>query len=195
VRRSSVRVAVGVVAVALVAALAACDNMLTGELTPVPPVHRAPDGAVGTVILLDEDPAIETKDPVHVQRAMENRVPQDFRASMVRSLELAGFRVSSRKDAPHALVAKLALAVSEEKGTVRQVYRCKLLAPGGAIVEQVDWAWPKGTYVDPAAVFTFATNHVASELATSRRLAVYLRGPVPVAPVAPVAPPAPDAGL
>lgn len=172
------------------AALGACDNMLTGELTPVPPVHRAPDHAVGTVILVAEDPALETKDPVHVSRAKENHVPEDFRAAMVRSFELAGFRVVAQKDAPHDLVAKLALAVSEEGGKVRQVYRCGLYAPDGTRVEQVDWAWPRGTYVQPHELFTFATNHVANDVAMSRRVNVYLKS----RQAAPAPDPAPDAG-
>ncbi len=163
------------VALAL-SALVACNNMVTGELTPVPPVHRASDDVLGTVILLDEDPAMETKDPEHVARATENRVPQDFRASMVRSFQLAGFKVTARKEEPHALVARLALAVSEENGKVRQVYRCGLRSPEGAVVEQVDWQWPQGTYVDAAEVFTFATNHVANEVAMSPKVSGFLRG-------------------
>lgn len=165
--------------------LSACNNMVTGELTPVPPVHRASDDLVGTVVLVDEDPAMETKDPEHVARAMENRVPQDFRASMVRSLQLAGFKVTARKEDPHDLVARLALAVSEEKGKVRQVYRCGLRSPDGAAVEQVDWQWPQGTYVDAAEVFTFATNHVANEVAMSPKVSGFLRArrnPPPPAP-------------
>jgi hypothetical protein len=157
-------------------ALGGCNNMITGELTPVPPVHRVSDDIVGAVVLVDEDPALETKDPEHVARAMENRVPQDFRASMVRSFQLAGFRVTSRKEEAHDLVARLALAVSEEKGKVRQVYRCGLRSPDGTVVvEQVDWQWPQGTYVDAAEVFTFATNHVANEVAMSPRVSGFLR--------------------
>ncbi len=160
--------------------VSACNNMLVGELTPVPPVHRAADDVVGTVILVDEDPVIETRDPRHVVRANENRVPQDFRASMVRSFELAGFKVVEKKDKPHDLVAKLALAVSEDGGKVRQVYRCGLRAPDGStVVEQVDWAWPQGTYVDANEVFTFATNHVANEVAMSPRVAAFVRSKKP----------------
>ena len=152
-----------------------CNNMLVGELTPVPPVHRAPDDVVGAVILVDEAPAMETRDPVHVQRAKENHVPEDFRASMVRSFELAGFKVVADKGAPHDLVARRARAVSEENGKVRQVYRCGIRGPDGEAIEQVDWAWPSGVYVDANEVFAFATNHVGNEVAMSRKVASFLR--------------------
>lgn len=96
---------------------------------------------------------------------------------MVRSFELAGFKVVAKKEEPHDLVARLALAVSEEKGKVRQVYRCGLRGAGddAVLVEQIDWAWPAGVYVDANEVFTFATNHVANEVAISRKVASFLR--------------------
>lgn len=163
------------VGVLLGLAALACNNMATGELTPVPPVHRTADDVLGSIVLVDRDPVIETSDPVHVERANELGVPQGFRRSMVASLELAGFKVVSHSDEPHDLVAHLALAVSEEGGKVRQVYRCGLRSPDGAEVEQIDWQWPRGIYVEAAEVFSFATNHVATDIAASRRVTTYLR--------------------
>lgn len=177
-----------------VTAALGCNNMLVGELTPVPPVHRTADDLVGTVVLVDEDAAIETSDAVHQQRAHDNHVPEDIRASMVRSFALAGFKVVANKDMPHDLVARLALAVSEKDGKVRQVYRCGLRLPDGTLVEQVDWAWPAGVYVDANEVFTFATNHVANEVATSRRVAAALRAARRPAPPPPAESPANSGG-
>jgi hypothetical protein len=165
-----------VVAVAGAAGVAACGgNLFTTTITPVPPVHRMPADVEGVVVLVDEDPVIETKDPVHIARAREARVPQDFRASMVGAFELAGFRVVASKDQPHDLVAKLALRVDESDGKVHQVYRCGLRAPDGTEVLQIDWAWPEHTYVDVYSVYDFATHNVATEIATSRKFLAYLR--------------------
>jgi hypothetical protein len=157
--------------------VAACkDNMFTGSLTPVPPVHRLPVDVAGATILIDKDPVIETKDPNHILRANEQRVPQDFRASMEKALVLGGFKITANAGEPHDLVARLALAVSEDGDNVRQVYRCGLLAADGATtVAQIDWAWPKGTYVDTFEVFDFATHNVATDVVTSRQVLAFLR--------------------
>lgn len=157
-------------------ATTACrDNMFTGNLTPVPPVHRLPADVAGAVVLIDKDPIIETKDPNHVARANELQVPRDFRAAMTNALVLAGFRVTAKAEEPHDLVAKLAIAVSEDGDDVRQVYRCGLAGPDGTPVTQIDWAWPKGTFVGEFEVYDFATHNVATEVATSRRLLGWLR--------------------
>jgi hypothetical protein len=161
----------------IVAALivASCnDPILTGRLDTVPPVHRVPVDVLGTVILLNEDAEIETKDPVHIARAKEVRVPQDYRASMVEALKLAGFTVTADASQPHALHAKLALAVSEEGGNVRQVYRCNLRSADGKEVAQIDWTWPKDTRVDGERVYDFATHHLSTEIATSRAVIAFL---------------------
>lgn len=160
------------------ALLVACNNVMTGTTVPVPPVHRVPEDVAGTVILVGEDPIIETKDPVHIERARFHRVPQDYRAAMVKALVLAGFKVTERVGEPHDLVAKLALAVTEDGDEVRQVYRCGLYAPGAtpALVAQIDWRWPRGTYVELMDVFDFATHNLATEIATSRRVLAWARG-------------------
>lgn len=169
--------AVGVASlVALTMAIIGCgQNMFTGNLTPVPPVHRLPNDMEGAVILIDKDPTIETKDPNHVLRANEQGVPRDFRASMTNALVLAGFRVTSKDAEPHDLVAKLAIAVTEDGEKIRQVYRCGLAGSDGTPVVQIDWAWPKGTFVGELEVFDFATHNVATEVATSRQLHTWLR--------------------
>ncbi len=149
--------------------------MFTGNLTPVPPVHRLPPEMEGTVVLIDEDPTIETKDPNHVLRANEQAVPRDFRASMTNALALAGFRVTAQRSETYDLVAKLAIAVTEDGQNIRQVYRCGLAAPDGTPVVQVDWAWPKGTFVGELEVFDFATHNVATDVAVSRQLHAWLR--------------------
>lgn len=155
--------------------LVACDNMFTGSTVPVPPVHRLPADVSGAVIVIDEDATIETRDPNHVARANARRVPQDLRAAMTKALALAGFRVIGDRREPHDLVAKLAIAVSEDGGDVRQVYRCGLTGADGTAVAQIDWAWPKGTYVGELEVYDFATHNVATEVATSRRVIAWLR--------------------
>lgn len=156
-------------------ALACRDNMFTGNLTPVPAVHRLPVDAANAVILIDKDPTIETRDPNHVLRANEQRVPQQYREAMTKALVLAGFRISNKAAEPHDLVARLAIAVSEEGDDVRQVYRCGLGSPEGAAIAQIDWTWPKGIYVDTFEVLDFATHNVATEVATSRRVLGYLK--------------------
>lgn len=154
---------------------AACDNMLTGKLTPVPPVHRVPPDSEGTVILVDQDAAIESKDPVHHARAKEKRVPQDLRAAMVEALVLAGFKVVDKSEMPHDLVARVAINVVETDGKVKQTYRCGLKTKDGSEVAQIDWTWPEGTYVDSAEVYAFATHNVATEIATSRRVNAWVK--------------------
>jgi hypothetical protein len=156
--------------------------MFTGNLTPVPPVHRLPPDVGRAVVLIDKDPIIETKDPNHVARANELQVPRDFRAAMTNALTLAGFRVTAKADEPHDLVARLAIAVSEDGEDIRQVYRCGLSAPDGTPVVQVDWAWPRGTFVGELEVYDFATHNVATEVATSRRLLGWLRARGPRGP-------------
>ena len=163
------------VALAIALLLAACNNALTGTVTPVPPVHRVPIEAEGAVVLIAEDPVIESKDPIHLARAKEARIPQDYRASMTVALELAGFKVTGTPTDRHDLKARLALAVREEGGKVYQTYRCGLTAPDGAEVAQINWAWPQGVYVDETAVLDFATHNVATEIATNRPIADYLR--------------------
>jgi hypothetical protein len=155
--------------------LLGCDNALIGNVQPVPPVHRMPIEVEGTTILVAEDPVIESKDPVHLQRARDHRVPQDLRVAMSNAFILAGFKVVSSPALSHDLVAKLALAVREDAGKVYQTYRCGLLAPDGTLVAQIDWAWPQGTYVAEDDVFDYATHSVANEIALSPRVISYLR--------------------
>lgn len=158
----------------LLTALAAC-NTLSPKLTPVPPVHVVPADVKGRTILVAEDPVIETKDPVHIERAKERNVPHDLRVEMVKALALAGFRVSEDPKGPFDLRAKLALAVSEPDGKVRQVYRCALSRPDGSGVAQIDWVWPEGTYVGDFEVLEFASHNLATEVATSRAVVDALR--------------------
>jgi hypothetical protein len=161
---------------ALVALVAACDEaLMTGHLESVPPVHRVPADVEGAAVLVAGDPVIETTNPAHVERARRMHVPQDFRASMVAALGLAGFRVVSDPREPHDLVARLALAVSESAEGVRQVYRCGLRSASGEPVAQIDWAWPKETRVDVYDVYDFATHHVATSIALSPEVLAYVR--------------------
>jgi hypothetical protein len=163
-------------ALGLAAVLAiGCENTLSATIVPVPPVHRVAMEMEGKSILLGEDAVIESKDPVHLARAKEVGVPGDLRISMTTALSLAGFKVVGSADQPHALVAKLALAVREESGRVYQTYRCGLHAPDGTLVAQIDWAWPHGTYVAEGDVYDYATHNVATEIAMSPRVAAYLR--------------------
>jgi hypothetical protein len=155
--------------------LLGCDNALIGNVQPVPPVHRMPIEVEGTTILVADDPVIESKDPVHLQRARDRRVPQDLRVAMDNAFILAGFKVVSSPALSHDLVAKLALAVREDSGKVYQTYRCGLLAPDGTLVAQIDWAWPQGTYVAEDEVFDYATHNVANEIALSPKVIGYLR--------------------
>jgi hypothetical protein len=159
---------------ALVMALAAC-NTLSPKLTPVPPVHALPPDVKGTTILVDEDPIIETKDPLHIERAKERNVPHDLRVEMVKALGLAGFTVTENATGAYDLRAKLALAVSEPNGKVRQLYRCGLLRPDGSAVAQIDWLWPDGTYVGDYEVLEYASHNLATEVATSRPVIEALR--------------------
>ena len=152
-----------------------CGGVLTGNVVPVPAVHRMPLEIEGTTILLAGDPLIESKDPVHLARAKEARVPQDYGAAMSDALMLAGFRIVTSPAQPHVLVAKLALAVREESGKVYQTYRCGLLAPDGTLVAQIDWAWPQGTYVAEDEVYAYATHSLANEIALSPKVNGYLR--------------------
>lgn len=155
--------------------LGGCDNALSGNIKPVPPVHRMPIDLEGRVILVGEDATIESKDPVHIERANKARIPQDLRASMTTAFQLAGFKTVTTSSERHDLVAKLALAVREEKGKVYQTYRCGLRAPDGTEVAQIDWAWPVDLYVDTNDVFDYATHNVATEVASSRPVLAYLR--------------------
>lgn len=167
---------------------------LVGNVKPVPTVHRVPIEVEGARVLIADDPVIESSDPVHLARAKQARVPQDYRASMTNALMLAGFKVVTSASEPHDLVAKLALAVREESGKVYQTYRCGLRAPDGAPVAQIDWAWPQGTYVDDAEVYDYATHSVATEIVVSARVLAYLRGlktPPPVPAPAPASAPPP----
>ncbi len=176
------------VAVAFLLAAGCKDNMLTGALVPVPPVHRMPIEFEGRTILVGEDATIESGDPVHISRAKARRIPQDYRASMERALALAGFKVVTTPSEEHDLIAKLALAVKEEGGHIRQTYRCGLQSPDGSEVAQIDWAWPEGTYVEVNEVFDFATHNVATEITMSPRVMTYLRGHRAGAAPAPAAP-------
>lgn len=152
-----------------------CDNALSGNVVPVPAVHRMPMEIEGTTILIAGDPLIESKDPVHLSRAKEARVPQDYGAAMSNAFSLAGFRVVTEPGQSYDLAAKLALAVREESGKVYQTYRCGLLAPDGSLVAQIDWAWPQGTYVAEDEVYAYATHSLANEIALSPRVIGYLR--------------------
>ena len=154
--------------------LAAC-NTLSPKLTPVPPVHALPPDVKGTTILVGEDPVIETKDPVHVERAKERNVPHDLRVEMVKALALAGFQVTEDPKASFQVRAKLALAVSEPNGKVRQVYRCGLVRPDGSAVAQIDWEWPDGTYVGDYEVLEFAAHNLVTEVVGSRQVVDELR--------------------
>lgn len=158
------------------AALSAC-NTLSPKLTPVPAVHVLPGDVKGRTILVAEDPIIETKEPLHIERAKERNVPHDLRIEMVKALGLAGFKVSEDPKAPFDLRAKLALAVSEPDGKVRQVYRCGLSRPDGTAVAQIDWLWPEGTYVGDFEVLEYASHNLATEVATSRAVVEELRRP------------------
>ena len=159
------------------------DNMLVGGIKPVPAVHRVPVDLEGRTILIAEDAIIESKDPIHIARARDRLIPQGFRSSMAASFGLAGFKVVSDPKLPHDLAAKLALAVREEDGHIRQTYRVGLRGADGTQVAQIDWAWPEGTYVDPDEVFDYATRSVATEVVQSRAVLVYLRGPRGTGPV------------
>ena len=159
---------------AVVVMLAAC-NTLSPKLTPVPPVHPLPGDVKGRTLLVAEDPIIETKDPVHIERAKERNVPHDLRIEMVKALGLAGFKVTEDPKAPFDFRAKLALAVSEPAGKVHQVYRCGLTRPDGTPVAQVDWSWPEGTYVGEFEVLEYAAHNLATEVATSRKVLDELR--------------------
>lgn len=159
---------------ALAMILAAC-NTLSPKLTPVPPVHVLPADAKGATLLVAEDPVIETNDPVHIERAKERNVAHDLRVEMVKALALAGFRVTEDPKGTFDLKAKLALAVSEPNGKVRQVYRCGLARRDGSTVAQIDWAWPDGTYVGDFEVLEYAAHSVATEVATSRPVVDELR--------------------
>lgn len=178
-------------------ALGACkDNVITAAKTPVPAVHRLPASAEGTVVLIGEDPVIESKDPVHLERAKEKNVPHDYRVAMVQAFELAGFKVVSTAGT-HDVVAKLALAVEEEGSAINlkihQTYRCGLYDKAGALVAQVDWRWPEGVYVDAYDVYPFATHNLATEVVTSPKVVEWLQSRKPRGGVAaPLA--APDAG-
>jgi hypothetical protein len=172
VRRAAALAVLG--ALGAVGALAC--NELTGSVRPVPPVHRLPSEAEGKTILIADDAEIETRDPVHIARAKEARIPQDLRASMTNAFSLAGFKVVTSPAQPHDLVAKLALAVREEGSRVYQTYRCGLRTPDGAEVAQIDWLWPQGTYVAEGEVLDFATHNVVTEISMSPRVMGYLRG-------------------
>ena len=148
---------------------------LTGKMVPVPAVHRVPIEVEGTRVLVAEDATIESNDPVHLARAKDLRVPQDYRASMQNAFTLAGFKVVTSPSEPHDLVAKLALAVREDSGKVHQTYRCGLRAPSGDLVAQIDWAWPQGTYVDENEVYDYATHSVATEISMSSLVLAHLR--------------------
>lgn len=159
---------------ALVMIVAAC-NTLSPKLTPVPAVHVLPADVKNATLLVAEDAIIETNDPVHVERAKERNIPHDLRVEMVKALTLAGFRVTEDPKASFDLKAKLALAVSEPNGKVRQVYRCGLARPDGSAVTQIDWTWPDGTYVGDFEVLEYAAHNVATEVATSRPVVEELR--------------------
>jgi hypothetical protein len=161
-------------AFALLLAVTGCAE-LTGKMVPVPAVHRVPIEVEGTRVLVAEDAVIESNDPVHLARAKDMRVPQDYRASMQNAFALAGFKVVTSATEPHDLVAKLALAVREDSGKVYQTYRCGLRSPDGSLVAQIDWAWPQGTYVDENEVYDYATHSVATEISMSARVLAHLR--------------------
>ena len=159
----------------LFAAVSGCAE-LTGKMVPVPAVHRVPIEIEGSRVLVAEDAVIESNDPVHLARAKQARVPEDVRASMTTALGLAGFKVVTSASEPHDLAAKLALAVREADGKVYQTYRCGLRAPDGALIAQIDWTWPHGTYVDENEVYDYATHSVATEITMSSKVLAYLRG-------------------
>jgi hypothetical protein len=162
-------------ALAALLAVVGCDNALMGNVKPVPPVHRMPIEVEGATILVNEDPVIESSDPVHLSRAKDARVPQDLRVAMNNAFILAGFKVVSTPALSHDLVAKVALAVREESGKVYQTYRCGLRAPDGTLVAQIDWAWPQGTYSAEDEVYDYATHSLANEIALSPAVIGYLR--------------------
>jgi hypothetical protein len=108
---------------------------------------------------------------------------------MVEALGLAGFTVVADPSQAHDLHARLALAVSEDGQTIRQVYRCNLTAPDGHEVAQVDWSWPDKTRVDGEQVYNYATHHLATEIATSHVVVGWLHAHPRAASRA-----APDAG-
>jgi hypothetical protein len=168
-------VARAVATAALLIASVGCND-LTASVRPVPPVHRLPNEIEGKVILVAEDPVIETRDPMHIARARDNGIPQQLRASMTNAFSLAGFKVVTSPTEPHDLVAKLALAVREDKDRVYQTYRVGLRAPDGAEVAQIDWLWPEGTYVAEGEVLEYATHVVATEISMSPQVIGYLRG-------------------
>jgi hypothetical protein len=170
-----VKAALRAAALALLFASSACAE-LTGKMVPVPAVHRVPIEVEGTRVLVAEDPVIESNDPVHLARAKQLRVPQDYRSSMTNAFGLAGFKVVSSASEPHDLEVKLALAVREESGKVYQTYRVGLRAPDGTLVAQIDWAWPQGVYVDENEVYDYATHSVATEIVMSGKVLTYLRG-------------------
>lgn len=165
-------------AAALALLFASCGGCaeLTGKMVPVPAVHRVPIEVEGTHVLIAEDPLIESNDPVHLARAKQARVPQDYRASMTNALGLAGFKVVSSPSEPHELEAKLALAVREEGSRIYQTYRVGLRAPDGTLVAQIDWTWPQGVYVGEFEVYDYATHTVATEIVMSAKVLAYLRG-------------------
>lgn len=170
-----VMTALPVTAAFAAAPLGCKDNMFTGNTVPVPPVHRLPEDVAGAVILIDKDPTVETKDPNHVARANAIQLPRDLRIAMTNALVLAGFKVTGNASEAHDLVARLAINVTEDGDNVRQVYRCGLSSRDGTPVAQIDWAWPKGTFVAEGEVYDFATHNVATEVATSRRVLTFLR--------------------
>jgi hypothetical protein len=168
------------VTVFVVACMAACNNMLAAPIEPVPPVHRLSARYEGVVVLIDQDPTIETKDPNHVLRANEQMIPQHYRTSMEQALRLAGFRVTSQPSEPHDFTVRLALAVTEKGLEIEQIYRCRVSGPTGEIVTQIDWRWPKNIYVEPAEVLDFATHNLATGVVTSKPVLArleQLRGP------------------
>lgn len=169
------RTRVAAIAIALVA-IACGDNLITGKLTPVPPIPKVAPDLDGRVVLVAADPVLESKDPVHHQRAKEAHVLDDFKASMVDALGLTGWKVVTQKGARYDIEAKLALHVDEDDG-VNQVYRCQVLGADGKAIAQIDWRWPRGTYVEAGEVFTFATHNLAAEVVKSRPVAAYLRLP------------------
>lgn len=158
-----------------VVAVACGDNMVTGKLAPVPPVHKVAPDLDGRVVLVAADAVLESKDPIHHQRAKDAHVLDDFKAAMIEALGLTGWKVVTNKGERYDIEAKLALHVDEDDGKVNQVYRCQIVGADGKSLAQIDWRWPRGTYVEPSEVFTFATHHLASEVVGSRPVAAYLR--------------------
>lgn len=169
------RVAAAAVFFGALVAFACGDNMVTGKLTPVPPIHRVAPDLDGRVVLVAADPVLESRDPVHHQRAKEAHVLDDFKTAMLEALGLAGFRVVTNKGERYDIEAKLALHVDEDDGKVNQVYRCQIVGVDGKSVAQIDWRWPRGTYVESGEVFTFATHNLADEVVKARPVAAYLR--------------------